>query len=216
MQTLQFKPLHQSSHLSQVQCISLCRSRSSTKQKLRAAHHCLHEAILDWRATAPGSHQAAAQLCVTAALQSQRWRPAWQERPPAWQLQRQQELPCRRGPRQRLLHPPWCYWLTAQPAAQDDLHSEAGAQAADLTAPEPQAANRDEQGTRTAVVSCCIQTSDRDIRASCHRFAEIREQQLPCCMQIVALLCTYAGCRGNVRYVRQSRPSAAAQQQCAD
>ena len=52
-------------------------------------------------------------------------------------------------------------------AAQADLHSEAAAQAADLTAPKPQAAIRDEYGTGVAQVSCCIQTSDRDISASC-------------------------------------------------
>ena len=54
-------------------------------------------------------------------------------------------------------------------AAQADLHSEAGAQAADLTAPEPQPANRDEQGTAIAQVSCFSQTSDRDTGASCHQ-----------------------------------------------
>ena len=54
-------------------------------------------------------------------------------------------------------------------AAQADLHSEVVAQAADLTAPKPQAATRDEQGTGSAQVRCCIQTRDRDIRASCHQ-----------------------------------------------
>ena len=52
-------------------------------------------------------------------------------------------------------------------AAQADLHLEVGAQAATLTAPEPQAAHWDEQGTGIAQVSCFIQTSARDIRASC-------------------------------------------------
>ena len=54
-------------------------------------------------------------------------------------------------------------------AARAALHSEVVAQAADLTAPVPQAADKDEQGTGTAQVSCFIQTSDRDIRASRHR-----------------------------------------------
>ena len=53
-------------------------------------------------------------------------------------------------------------------AAQADLHSEVGGQAAALTAPEPQAAHWDEQGTGIAQVSCFIHTSARDIRASCH------------------------------------------------
>ena len=54
-------------------------------------------------------------------------------------------------------------------AVQADLHSEVGAQAADLTASKPEAANRDEQGMGVAQVSCFIQTSDREIRSPCHQ-----------------------------------------------
>ncbi len=105
-------PCTQSSHLSQLHFSSMCRLRRSWLSLLRAAHHCLHEAMSKLWASTPGTHQGAAQLCVTAALHSQRRQPAWQERAPAWQPQCQQKLPCRQGPQQRLLRPPWCHWLT--------------------------------------------------------------------------------------------------------